>query len=57
MKYLGYPLLGDYLYNPDYRIMKRQALHSARLSFDHPVTGIKMDFTAPLPDDMEWIMK
>lgn len=57
MKYLGYPLLGDYLYNPDYRIMGRQALHSARLSFEHPVSGIKMDFEAPLPDDMRWIIE
>lgn len=55
MKYLGYPLIGDYLYNPDYRIMKRQALHSARLSFPHPITGRWMDFSAPLPPDMEWI--
>lgn len=57
MKYLGYPLLGDYLYNPDYRLIRRQALHSARLSFKHPVSGINMDFEAPLPDDMRWIME
>lgn len=57
MKYLGYPLLGDYLYNPDYRLIRRQALHSARLSFKHPVSGINMDFEAPLPDDMKWIME
>lgn len=32
-------------------IMRRQALHSFRLSFIHPVTLQKMEFTAPLPDD------
>ena len=26
MKYLGYPLIGDYLYNPDMEYMTRQAL-------------------------------
>ena len=28
MKYLGYPLIGDYLYNPDMEHITRQALHS-----------------------------
>ena len=52
MGYLGYPLIGDYLYNPDYERIKRQALHSHRLSFEHPITGQPMEFTAPLPEDM-----
>lgn len=30
----------------------RQALHSHRLQFTHPITGASMDFTAPLPADM-----
>lgn len=65
MKYLGHPLLGDFLYNPnelpdadiasvcnfDNKI-KRQALHSYRLQFIHPITGLSMEFTAPLPKDM-----
>lgn len=52
MKYLGYPLIGDYLYNPDMEHIKRQALHAWKLSFPHPITGEKMQFTAPLPEDM-----
>lgn len=28
MKHIGYPLIGDYLYNPDMRLIHRQALHS-----------------------------
>ena len=52
MKFIGHPLPGDFLYNPDYRILRRQALHSFRLSFRHPVTGKDMEFTAPLPSDM-----
>lgn len=52
MKYLGFPLIGDYLYNPDMEYMERQALHSFRLAFRHPVTGERMEFTAPLPEDM-----
>ncbi|GFI49734.1 ribosomal large subunit pseudouridine synthase D [Lachnospiraceae bacterium] len=52
MKHLGYPLIGDYLYNPDMEYIQRQALHSHRLAFTHPVTGKAMEFTAALPDDM-----
>lgn len=56
MKYLGFPLVGDYLYNPDMEYISRQALHSCRLCFFHPVTGKWMDFKAPLPEDMKKIM-
>lgn len=52
MKHIGHPLPGDFLYNPDYSVIGRQALHSYRLTFRHPITGTKMDFRSPLPDDM-----
>ncbi len=52
MKYIGHPLPGDFLYNPDYSMIHRQALHSHRLKFKHPITGELMEFTAPLPEDM-----
>lgn len=56
MKHLGYPLIGDYLYNPDMKYIGRQALHSHRLSFPHPITGKHMEFCAPLPDDMNSVL-
>lgn len=56
MKYLGYPLIGDYLYNPDMSCIGRQALHSHRLSFPHPITGKIMDFQASLPADMQAVL-
>ena len=52
MKYLGFPLVGDYLYNPDMEYIQRQALHSHSLSFRHPITGEDLEFTADLPEDM-----
>ena len=51
MKYIGHPLPGDYLYNPDYRRITRQPLHSYQLEVTHPTTGKVMLFTAPLPID------
>ena len=56
LKHLGFPLVGDYLYNPDMEYISRQALHSFRLSFPHPITGEVMDFTVPLPEDMRNIL-
>lgn len=56
MKHIGFPLIGDYLYNPDMEHMTRQALHSYRLQFTHPITGEAMDFTAPLPEDMQNVL-
>ncbi len=52
MKHIGHPLPGDFLYNPDYGHIGRQALHSASLRFTHPITGETMEFHAPLPEDM-----
>ena len=49
MKYIGHPLTGDYLYNPDYRILDHQALHSWKLAFRHPITGEQMRFRADPP--------
>lgn len=56
MKHIGYPLIGDFLYNPDMEYIERQALHSYRLTFRHPITHAYMELTAPLPDDMSKII-
>ncbi len=56
MKHLGFPLVGDYLYNPDMEYINRQALHSHKIVFHHPITREKMEFIAPLPDDMEHVL-
>ena len=51
LKYLGFPIPGDYLYNPHYEKISRQALHSYQLDFSHPITGKPLTFTAPVPED------
>lgn len=56
MKYLGFPLIGDHLYNPDPSRMTRQALHAYKLDFRHPFTGQIMHFAAPVPEDMQWML-
>jgi 23S rRNA pseudouridine1911/1915/1917 synthase len=55
LKSIGFPLPGDFLYHPDYRHIKRQALHSFRLDFLHPIEKVPLSFEAPIPEDMQFI--
>jgi 23S rRNA pseudouridine1911/1915/1917 synthase len=54
---LGHPVIGDALYGraskPGEPMAPRQLLHATRLGFTHPVTGKKMEFNAPLPEDFQ----
>ena len=53
MAYLGHPLVGDFLYGTEQLgLLERPALHSAKLSFRHPITGAYMEFEQPIPEDM-----
>lgn len=51
MSWLGFPLVGDTMYGTD-ETLSRHALHCARLTFVHPVTGEDMVIESPLPEDM-----
>ena len=58
MAYLGHPLAGDWLYGTeDKTLIARPALHSYELWFTQPVTGQKLLFTAPIPQDMQRLME
>ncbi|QHA69815.1 23S rRNA pseudouridine(1911/1915/1917) synthase RluD [Proteus mirabilis] len=66
MVHIHHPLIGDQLYGGRPRPLKgaseefretlrrfdRQALHATMLRLYHPITGIEMEWHAPLPDDM-----
>ena len=58
MAAIGHPLLGDTKYTARKNIfaIDGQALHSHTLSLTHPTTGERMNFTAPIPDDMAKIL-
>lgn len=58
MAYLGYPLVGDWLYGTeDKTLISRPALHSYELWLTHPISGKALHFTAPIPKDMESLIK
>jgi 23S rRNA pseudouridine1911/1915/1917 synthase len=50
---IGHPIAGDRLYGRPPARVARQFLHAWRLAFDHPRTGERVTFEAPLPDDLE----
>jgi 23S rRNA pseudouridine1911/1915/1917 synthase len=71
LSHIGYPIVGDPEYGGRRRLpagaspelvaalegFRRQALHAARLQLEHPVSGKEMAWEAPLPGDMEALLK
>lgn len=59
LAYIGHPVVGDKIYGIEEKekLINRQALHSSRLSFLHPLTGRPLDFHSPLPKDMEYLIE
>ena len=58
MAAVGCPLAGDWLYGREDRdLIPRPALHAGGLALTHPVSGEKLDFTAPLPADMKRLLE
>ena len=50
---IGHPVAGDPRYGEAGRHgLSRQFLHSARLAFEHPMTGEELAFASPLPRDL-----
>ena len=55
LAFIGYPIVGDQLYGHKRQGLNihRQALHSCVLGFVHPSSKKYMEFSAPLPKDMQ----
>ena len=59
MASIGHPLLGDAVYGPakcPYKL-QGQTLHAGILGFVHPRTGEYMEFSAPLPEYFEELLR
>lgn len=56
MAAVGHPLVGDWLYGREVGFIDHAALHSRLLRFTHPITGERIELTAPLPEDMKNIL-
>ncbi|MFX3623054.1 MAG: RluA family pseudouridine synthase [Ectobacillus sp.] len=53
MSHLGHPLVGDTLYGGQEALLKRQALHAARIKLLHPIEHTHVQVDIPLPEDLE----
>jgi 23S rRNA pseudouridine1911/1915/1917 synthase len=54
---IGYPVAGDRVYGIKTPHLDRQFVHAARLGFKLPSTGDYVEFSAPLPADLEKALK
>ena len=52
MASIGHPLLGDTLYGTNSSLISRQALHSYKIKFIHPITKKEIELIAKLPQDI-----
>ena len=52
MAHIGNPIIGDTLYGHSFELINRQALHSSKISFIHPITKKTIQLQAPLFKDM-----
>ena len=68
MRAIGHPIVGDPLYGrrpaarasadaPALVGFSRQALHATRLALNHPTSGQALSWRAPLPSDMDALVK
>ena len=71
MAHLKHPIVGDRLYGGSFKLpkgaseefitglrgLKRQALHAEVLEFKHPITGEPVRCSAPLPDDIQNLLR
>ena len=54
---IGHPLLGDSLYGKSSELINRQALHSYKIKLIHPIKNSYLEFIAPLPSDISFILE
>jgi len=51
-KHIGHSIIGDTLYGSPSKLISRQALHSCRVSFVHPITHNIVEYISDIPKDM-----
>lgn len=57
MSSIGHPLLGDTLYGTTSSLISRQALHSYKIKFIHPITKKEIELIAKIPQDIDNCLK
>ena len=57
-----HPLLGDTMYGADPKLaakmgIEHQWLHATRLSFEHPISALKVEFESPYPAELDSVLE
>lgn len=53
--HINHPILGDTLYGTPSPLINRQALHSYKITFLHPISKQVLTLESPIPNDMKFI--
>lgn len=53
--HINHPILGDTLYGTSSSLINRQALHSYKITFLHPISKQVLTLESPIPNDMKFI--
>lgn len=57
LSHMGHPILGDEVYGSAFKGIEGQCLHAGRIGFIHPVKNEYMEFSSPLPDYFEEVLR
>jgi 23S rRNA pseudouridine1911/1915/1917 synthase len=57
LSHIGHPILGDEVYGTAYKGIEGQCLHAGKIGFLHPIRKEYMEFTSPLPDYFQKILR
>ena len=57
LSHMGHPILGDDVYGSAFKGIEGQCLHAGKIGFIHPVKQEYMEFTSPLPDYFEDVLR
>ena len=57
LTHMGHPILGDDVYGSAFKGIEGQCLHAGKIGFVHPVKNEYMEFTSPLPDYFEEVLR
>ena len=57
LSHVGHPVLGDEVYGKAFKGLEGQCLHAGKIGFIHPTTHEYMEFTSPLPDYFNEVLR
>ena len=57
LSHIGHPILGDEVYGSAFKGIEGQCLHAGKIGFIHPIKQEYLEFTSPLPDYFEEVLR